>query len=83
MNGQQQPQQLDINTPCTVTLPFGAWNSVLGLMMKGQWDVANPLINAMQVQLQKFQQGFQQGQLQPPAPQSLGPRPNRQFDPQE
>jgi hypothetical protein len=85
MNGQQQPQQLDINTPVPVTLPFGAWNGVLSLLMKGSWDIANPLINAIQQQLQAVQQRALQPQpaLQAPG-QPLPPRgPNRQFDPQQ
>jgi hypothetical protein len=77
-NGQLQPQQIDLNTPMAVTLPFGAWNTMLGLIMKGPWETANPLIQAIQTQLQKYTQAAMQ-QPQVIQPGSPGPGPTRRI----
>jgi hypothetical protein len=50
------PEQQDLNTPVSVTLPLGAWNTVLGLIMKGSWDIADPLIQVMRQQIIQSQQ---------------------------
>jgi hypothetical protein len=55
MSGQQN-QPIDLNTPMTINLPLGAWNTVLGLIAKGPWDVADPLMQVMRAQLQQAQQ---------------------------
>jgi hypothetical protein len=59
MSGQQTP--VDLNTPMTINLPLGAWNTVLGLIAKGPWEISDPLMQVMRAQLQ-------QGQQQRPAP---------------
>jgi hypothetical protein len=48
--------QIDLNQQLIVSLPLGAWNTVLSLIAKGPWDVADPLMQVMRVQLQTAQQ---------------------------
>ena len=67
MSGQQN-QPIDLNQPTVINLPLGAWNTVLGLIAKGPWEIADPLMQIMRAQLQQAQQ-------QRPAPTPLRPVP--------
>jgi hypothetical protein len=49
-------QQLDLSHPVAITLPLGAWNTVLGYIAKGSWDVADPLMQVMRTQIQAHMQ---------------------------
>jgi hypothetical protein len=66
MSGQQQ---LDLSQQITINLPLGAWNTVLGLIAKGPWEIADPLMQVMRAQIQ---QGAQAKSGGPPTP--LRPR---------
>lgn len=45
------PQQLDLSHPVAITLPLGAWNTVLGFIAKAPWDTADPLMQTMRQQI--------------------------------
>lgn len=60
-------QQIDLNQPVAINLPLGAWNTVLSLIAKGPWDVADPLMQVMRQQLAAA--------TQPKLPTTLRPRP--------
>jgi hypothetical protein len=47
--------QVDLQQPVTINLPLGAWNTVLSLIAKGPWDIADPLIQAMRAQISQSQ----------------------------
>lgn len=49
----EQQQPLDLNTAISITLPVGAWNTVLGFIMEGPWRVADPIIQLMRTQIQQ------------------------------
>lgn len=43
--------QLDLAQQVAINLPLGAWNTVLNLIAKGPWDVADPLMQVMRAQI--------------------------------
>lgn len=53
---QTQQQQLDLNMQVSINLPLGAWNTVLNLIAKGPWDVADPLMQVIRAQVQAITQ---------------------------
>jgi len=53
------PNPMDPNRIAAVTLPLAAWNTVLGMIAKQPWDVADPLMQEIRRQLlQQPQAGF-------------------------
>lgn len=60
----------NLSTPISITLPQGAWHTVLSILGKSTgfaWEVTNPLIHVMQ------QQMMQAVQQQPrPVPRAVG-----------
>lgn len=56
---------IDLNQNAVVNLPLGAWNTVLSLIAKGPWDVADPLMQAIRSQLQKPPIPMAQPKFQP------------------
>lgn len=61
--------QPDLNTQVTITLPLGAWNTVLSIIGKSagfSWEMTNPLIQVIQQQIMQAQQ------VQRPLPRAVG-----------
>lgn len=46
---------MDLNQQVTITLPLGAWNTVLGLIAKGPWEMADPLMQIIRTQITSAQ----------------------------
>jgi len=46
----------NLHQTIAITLPLGAWNTVIMLLMKGPWETANPLIQAISSQAERAQQ---------------------------
>lgn len=77
-----QTQQLDMNQQVSINLPLGAWNTVLNLIAKGPWDVADPLMQVIRAQIQAITapkpsmipQMRQQPPAQPPFPRDISDR---------
>jgi len=55
----QEPAQLDLNTPVPITLPLGAWNTILGLIMEGPWKVSDPIVQVIRQQIAQVAQSRQ------------------------
>ena len=51
-----EPPQLDLNTPVPITLPLGAWNTILGLIMEGPWKVSDPIVQVIRQQIAQVAQ---------------------------
>ena len=49
--GNGQPPEFDGKTEIAVRLNVDTWNIVLSLIAKGPWEIANPVILAVQQQL--------------------------------
>ena len=49
-DGGQTPS-LDMAQPIDVTLSLGGWNTVLTLIAKAPWDVADPLMQTIRRQI--------------------------------
>jgi len=45
------PEQIDANIEVSITLPFGAWQTALGLIGKGPWEVVDPIMQEMRRQI--------------------------------
>lgn len=54
---------LELSDTVAVTLPLGAWNTVLGCIAKAPWDVADPLIQELRKQLMGAQARAERHQL--------------------
>lgn len=75
MSGQQQ---IDLSKQVAINLPLGAWNTVLNLIAKGPWDVADPLMQVIRAQIQAATQPPQARQspravLMPQTPSMVSP----------
>ena len=49
-------RQVDLQQPVGITLPLGAWNTLLGIIAKSRdfpWEVTDPLIQVIRQQLQQ------------------------------
>jgi len=53
MQVNSTPPQVDANRQFIVTLPLGAWQSVLNLLGKGPWELADPLIQVIKSQVEQ------------------------------
>jgi hypothetical protein len=50
-NTPQQPRSFNLTEPVAIVLTLGQWNSILQLLTKAPWDVADPMIQALREQI--------------------------------
>lgn len=66
---------MELSQQVSVTLPLGAWNTVLSLMAKGPWDVVDPLMQVLRSQIIAAQQPKQM----PPKLVNPAPEPHQHL----
>lgn len=71
MNGQQEPQKMEANTPIMIVLPLIAWTNVLQMLGKNPWDQVNGLITTINQQLQNATQRHQNPPGQASQPKAM------------
>jgi hypothetical protein len=50
-NTPQQPRSFNLTEPVAIVLTLGQWNTVLQLLTKAPWDIADPMIQALREQI--------------------------------
>jgi hypothetical protein len=50
-NTPTQPQSFNMTEPVAIVLTLGQWNTVLQLLTKAPWDLADPMIQSLRGQI--------------------------------
>ena len=50
-NGNGQSLPLTMAEPMAIVLPVGQWNTILTIVSKAPWDIADPIMQAIRAQI--------------------------------